>query len=129
VSVVDVGEAEGLRQVSGGPPLQRLPAELGRVVAGHHEDRRLHADLAKRLEQVQTVDPRQLDVEQDRVGVLLNDRGERQRRAAGDVHRVLSPEELLEDVLDDQVVVDHENAFVVEHGEGVGKRRAIGSSG
>ena len=102
-----IGQFERLEQVLVGALLHGLDGQVGGAVAGDQDDRNAGVDRADAVERVEAGGVRQVDVEDDDVGLLFADDGEPLGgRARGTQPDVSAAERALEGVLDGRFVVD-----------------------
>ena len=137
----DLFDLEGLEDVVVRAPLHRVDGGLDRAEPRHDHGERIGGRGPDRVEQLDPAHARHLEVADDEVVVRVVELGEGGRAVLGGPHDVtLHPEEIGQDVPDELLVVDNEDARSlvvggVRHGaererssvEGPGKTPARGS--
>ena len=104
---VEVDVIEGLPHVVEGAELERFARQSGVLVGGDHDDREGVVELADPPEHLDAVDARHAHVEQDQVGAVASDRGQRVLAARGLVHGVALRGEVLAQHLAHRGLVIH----------------------
>ena len=107
----DLFDLERLEDVVVGAALHGVDRGLDRAEAGHDDGERVGGGLADRLEQLDAAHARHLEVADDEVVVRASELGERARAVLRGAHDVaFHAEEVREDVADELLVVDDEDA-------------------
>jgi hypothetical protein len=123
----DLLHLEGLEDVVVGAALHRVDRGLDGAEAGHDDGEGVGRDGADRLEQLDAAHPRHLQVADDEVVVGVAQLSQRRRPVLGGANDVaLHAEEVGQDVPDELLVVDDEDAGAFVGGLGDGHERHVG---